>query len=90
MPKEGNEQFWKKEVMHLIMYHFPLKFLLLMAQVRHPAYSNNYLSLRIVATIDAPWIGGFEYMGLITSFSWLSTLLATSAVLQTYKEYNWY
>lgn len=48
----------------------------------------NYLSFRIAATIDAPWIGGFEYMGLITSFNWLSTLPATSAVLQTCKEMN--
>lgn len=44
-----------------------------------------YLSLRIVATIDAPWMGGLEYIGLITNFSWLSTLLATSAFLQTYR-----
>lgn len=47
-----------------------------------------YLSFRTVATIDAPWMGGFEYMGLITSFSWLSTLLATSAFLQTCSTVN--
>lgn len=38
----------------------------------------------MIATIDAPWMGGFENIGLITSLTWLSTLLATSAVLQTY------
>lgn len=38
----------------------------------------------MVATIEAPWMGGFEYMGLMTSFNWLSTLIATSALLQTY------
>lgn len=42
----------------------------------------------MVATIDAPWMGGLQYMGLITSFNWLSTLLATSAVLQTYEKEN--
>lgn len=45
---------------------------------------NKFLSRRITATIDAPWIGGLEYIGLITSFSWLSTLPATSADLHTY------
>lgn len=44
----------------------------------------TYLSFRIVATIDAPWMGGFEYIGLITSFSWLSTLRATSDDRQIY------
>lgn len=55
---------------------------------------NKFLSRRITATIDAPWIGGLEYIGLITSFSWLSTLPATSAALHTYNnfflsEFHW-
>lgn len=44
---------------------------------------NNYPSLSIAATIDAPWIGGLEYIGLMTNFNWLSTLDATSAALHT-------
>lgn len=44
---------------------------------------EKYPSLSIAATIDAPWIGGLEYMGLMTNFNWLSTLDATSALLHT-------
>lgn len=45
--------------------------------------SGVYLSLSMVATMDAPWMGGLEYIGLITNLSWLSTLDATSADLRT-------
>ena len=39
--------------------------------------------VRIVEAIRAPLIGGLEYMGRIRIFNWDSTLLASSASLQT-------
>uniref|UniRef100_A0A8D2LE26 Uncharacterized protein n=1 Tax=Varanus komodoensis TaxID=61221 RepID=A0A8D2LE26_VARKO len=38
---------------------------------------------RMVEAIRAPLMGGLEYMGRIRIFSWDSTLLASSASLQT-------
>uniref|UniRef100_A0A8C8S5N6 Uncharacterized protein n=1 Tax=Pelusios castaneus TaxID=367368 RepID=A0A8C8S5N6_9SAUR len=38
--------------------------------------------VRMVEAIRAPLMGGFEYMGRISIFSWDSTLLASSTSLQ--------
>jgi hypothetical protein len=54
------------------------------------SYQEYYLSLSIVATIEAPWRGGLEIMGLVTSLSWLSALPATSALPQTWNmNFQW-
>ena len=45
----------------------------------------GYLSPRTVATIAAPCIGGLEYMGLMTSFSWLSARKDTASLLHTWQ-----
>ena len=40
-------------------------------------------SFKMVATMWAPWLGGFEYMGRTICLSWLRTLLASPLVLHT-------